>query len=65
MQINFQLLLPGNLCSNGDLKLLYHGRIDDKRRLEEVTSNDLQKALDEILAGKPVSVSSTKLLVAL
>ncbi|MBK7266035.1 MAG: thioredoxin family protein [Ignavibacteriales bacterium] len=45
---------------SGDLKLLYHGRIDDKRRLEEVTSNDLQKALDEILAGKPVSVSSTK-----
>lgn len=45
---------------NGDLKLLYHGRIDDKRRVEEVTTNDLQKALDEILAGKPASVSSTK-----
>lgn len=45
---------------NGDLKLLYHGRIDDKRRVEEVTTNDLQKALDEIVAGKPVSVSSTK-----
>jgi len=45
---------------SGDLKLLYHGRIDDKRRIEEVTTNDLQKALDEILAGKPVTVSSTK-----
>jgi peroxiredoxin len=45
---------------NSDLKLLYHGRIDDKRRVEEVTSNDLQKALDEILADKPVSVSHTK-----
>ncbi|MBK6681426.1 MAG: hypothetical protein IPG53_16140 [Ignavibacteriales bacterium] len=34
-----------------------------KRRVEEVTSNDLQKALDEIVAGKPV-LSSTKAFAA-
>jgi len=45
---------------DGNLKLLYHGRIDDKRREEEVTTKDLNKALEEILAGKPVSVSRTK-----
>ncbi len=43
-----------------DLKLLYHGRIDDKRRIDEVTSSDLKNALDEILAGKPVAVAKTK-----
>lgn len=43
-----------------DLKLLYHGRIDDKRRVDEVTTSDLKNALDEILAGKPVSVAKTK-----
>ncbi len=43
-----------------DLKLLYHGRIDDKRRVDEVTTSDLKNALDEILTGKPVSVAKTK-----
>lgn len=43
-----------------DLKLLYHGRIDDKRRVDEVTTSDLKNALDEILSGKPVSVAKTK-----
>lgn len=43
-----------------DLKLLYHGRIDDKRRVDEVTTSDLKNALEAILAGKPVSVAKTK-----
>jgi len=42
------------------LKLLYHGRIDDKRRVDEVTSSDLKNALEEILSGKPVTVAKTK-----
>jgi peroxiredoxin len=42
------------------LELLYHGRIDDNSRGTSITSNDLRKALDEILAGKPVSVTRTK-----
>jgi peroxiredoxin len=45
---------------NSSLDILYHGRIDDSRRDSGVASQDLRKALDEILAGKQVSVSETK-----
>ncbi len=41
-------------------EILYHGRIDDSRREDQVKSQDLRKALDEILAGKQVSVPETK-----
>jgi peroxiredoxin len=36
-------------------KLLYHGRIDNSQKTEGITSNDLREALDEMLAGKPIS----------
>jgi peroxiredoxin len=45
---------------NPELELLYHGRIDDNSRGTNITSHDLRKALDELLAGKSVSVSRTK-----
>jgi Peroxiredoxin len=45
---------------NSSRDILYHGRIDDSRRDSGVASQDLRKALDEILAGKQVSVSETK-----
>ncbi|MGH2567408.1 MAG: thioredoxin family protein, partial [Bacteroidota bacterium] len=45
---------------SSNLELLYHGRIDDSQRLERVNSRDLRAALDELLAGKDVSVASTK-----
>jgi len=45
---------------NSDLELLYHGRIDDSRRESEVKTKDLSAALDEILAGKKVTVTQTK-----
>jgi peroxiredoxin len=45
---------------NSNFYLLYHGRIDDSRRENEVKSHDLRAALDEILAGKPVSNKLTK-----
>ena len=45
---------------NGELEILYHGRIDNSRDIDDVTSNDLQNALNEILEGKPVSNNSTK-----
>ena len=45
---------------NSDNEVLYHGRIDDSMDEKEVTSNDLENALDEILAGKKVVVSQTK-----
>jgi peroxiredoxin len=51
---------PEIFVLNSDFSVLYHGRIDDSRREEEVTSHDLRNALDEILAKKPVSVKETK-----
>ena len=41
-------------------KLLYHGRIDDSRREDQVTSRDLYNALTEILSGKETTVKETK-----
>ncbi len=45
---------------DGDFNVLYHGRIDNSQREQNIKSNDLQNALDEILNGKPVSISKTK-----
>ena len=35
-------------------KLVYHGRIDNQKDPDKVSSNDLRAALDEVLAGRPV-----------
>lgn len=43
-----------------DNVILYHGRIDDSKDTKEVTTHDLKNALNEILAGKEVSVKTTK-----
>lgn len=40
--------------------VLYHGRIDDSRDEQKVTSTDLKDALDEAIAGKEVAVKDTK-----
>jgi peroxiredoxin len=45
---------------NANLELLYHGRIDDSRNLDKISTRDLRKALDEILDGKEVSRTTTK-----
>jgi peroxiredoxin len=45
---------------NPDLEILYHGRIDDSARENRVKSKDLRAALDEILSGKEVAVTTTK-----
>ncbi len=43
-----------------DRTLLYHGRIDDNAaNPAAVKRHDLREALDEVLAGKPVSVPNT------
>ena len=42
------------------LDIVYHGRIDDSRREPAITSKDLRNALDEIVSGKPVTISETK-----
>ena len=36
-------------------KLVYHGRIDNSQNTANITANDLRDALDEMLAGKPIS----------
>ena len=41
-------------------EILYHGRIDDSRNESSIESKDLEDALNEILAGKSVSVDETK-----
>ncbi len=45
---------------NSNFELLYHGRIDDSRKIKNVKQEDLKNALEEILAGKEVSVKNTK-----
>ncbi len=40
--------------------ILYHGRIDDSRDEQKVTSTDLKDALDQVIAGKDVAVKDTK-----
>ncbi|MEM7478303.1 MAG: redoxin domain-containing protein [Planctomycetota bacterium] len=51
---------------NGDLKLQYHGRIDDQYAPSvaraDAKRQDLRIAIEELLAGKPVSVPETKAL---
>jgi hypothetical protein len=45
---------------NSNLEVLYHGRIDDSQRENRVASKDLRTALDNILAGKELVVTTTK-----
>jgi peroxiredoxin len=40
---------------DASMKLVYHGRIDNSQKVEGITSNDVRDALDEMLAGKPVT----------
>ncbi len=51
---------PEIFVLNSNLEILYHGRIDDSQREDDVKTNDLRNALDEILAGKSVSNKETK-----
>lgn len=46
---------PEAYLVDANMKLVYHGRIDNSQRTEGVTSSDLRDALDEQLAGKAIS----------
>lgn len=51
---------PEVFVFDANRKLVYHGKIDDNwQEPNNVKSNYLREALDEILAGKPVSVPET------
>jgi len=51
---------PEIFVLNPEGKLVYHGRIDDSRNPDKVGSHDLADALDKLLAGKELSVTTTK-----
>ena len=51
---------PEAFVLNAEGKLLYHGRIDDNRKIEKVTTNDLAVALDALLGGKPVASAAPR-----
>ena len=51
---------PEAYVMNGNFEILYHGRIDDSTKADEVKSNDLRNALNDILSGKTVTVNTTK-----
>lgn len=54
---------PEVVVLNADYKLVYRGRVDDQLRLggtrPEPTRLDLEQALEEVLEGRPVTVSET------
>lgn len=50
---------PETYLFDPSLKLIYHGRIDNSRKLELVKSNELRDALDLMIEGKPVSKART------
>jgi peroxiredoxin len=43
-----------------DRRLRYEGRFDDSRLTAKVTSHDLRNALEDLLAGRDVRVSTTR-----
>ncbi|NOT60669.1 MAG: redoxin domain-containing protein [Acidobacteria bacterium] len=53
---------PEMFVVDGAGVLRYHGRIDNSHLMIHVKTHDLRNALDELLAGKAVSVAETKAL---
>src|SRR5262249_61181373 len=58
-------MTPEVFVLDSTFTLRYRGRIDDTyaarlKRNQQVTSHDLRQALDELLAGKPVSRVATQ-----
>ena len=46
---------PEAYVLDANMKLVYHGRIDNSQKVEGITSNDLRDALDELAAGKAIT----------
>ncbi len=54
------LRTPHFFVFNEERRLVYTGRgVDNPRDATKITTNDLERALDEVLEGKPVSVPMT------
>ncbi len=54
------MVTPEIFVVGKDMKVVYHGRIDDSRKEDEVTKKDLADALTALLAGKEVSKDQPK-----
>jgi peroxiredoxin len=50
---------PHAFILDGEMRVVYSGRIDDSRMGDRITSKDLEKAVDDIVAGRPVGVRRT------
>ena len=50
---------PHAFVLDHDLKVAYAGRIDDSRVGDKITSRDLENAVAEVVAGRPVTVAHT------
>jgi peroxiredoxin len=46
---------PEAYVLDANMKLVYHGRIDNSQKIEGITANDLRDALEELAAGKSIS----------
>ena len=46
---------PEAYVLDANMRLVYHGRIDNSQKIEGITSNDLRDAVDELAAGKAVT----------
>lgn len=46
---------PEAYVLDANMKLVYHGRIDNSQKIEGITSSDLRDALEELAAGKAIS----------
>jgi peroxiredoxin len=46
---------PEAYVLDANMKLVYHGRIDNSQKIDGITSNDLRDALEELGAGKTIS----------
>lgn len=51
---------PEAFVLDPNLKLVYHGRIDDSQNPSGITSKDLENALNDIVAGRAVAKAETK-----
>jgi protein-disulfide isomerase len=50
---------PHAFVLDGELKVVYRGRIDDSRVGDKITSRDLENGLADLVAGRPVAVRRT------
>ena len=56
----YAICTPEVFVLDRNLILRYHGRVDDDKEGKNIRSHDLKNALNEIIAGKEVSVPETK-----